>query len=213
MHNDLDNDLFLGQSVERDYGLFFTNRFRAALDWYYQDKTPNDRTILSASGNLTQIPRLLDVYLPEERDRRFFSTAVFFVCLIPQVIARVAGKAAKQAFHEASGWPEMSAGMGGWVSPGQWLKESRLAPDVSEARDFNGLLDEVLPFHLCEMAALWDGDRRVFNKKAYDTLCAALNGKRESFREELLSAVSQAETEFLEGDIKVYYLTEEERYY
>lgn len=183
-----------------------------ALNQFYQDRTPDKRWILSAAKNQGSEMLLLDEDLFPEKTKRLFAAFVFYVCLIPQVIARVAGKDAKQCFHDASGWPVMSAGLGGFVSPGQWLKESGLAPDSSEVSGFNNLLFEAMPFHLDEFTAFINGKREKRNARALETLRKSLEGKQEAFKAEMQSAVGRAMWEFSSGTISVYYLAEEECY-
>lgn len=182
------------------------------LNQFYQYRTPDGSKILSAAKNKGGAESQLYGNLPAEKSKLYFAVFVFYICLIPQVVSRVAGKEAKQNYHDASGWPVMSAGMGGCVSPGQWLKESGLAPDFSEIMDFNALLEGAVPFHLDEFAAFLNGQREIRNARAFAALRKYLNEKQEAFKTEMQSAVKHAMWEFSEGAISVYYLTEEERY-
>ena len=147
------------QDVICDYRVFFFNTFPSVFKQFYPETTPDGMMILSATRRSSRYdsPYLTEC-LPDATEQYYFAASVFFVCLIPQVICRVAGTKAKESFHKASGWPVMSSGLGGLVSPVQWLLESEISPEVGEAKYFNALLDIVLPFHRDELLAFIEGD-------------------------------------------------------
>ena len=84
----------------------------------------------------------LGVYSMDPTALYFFSASVFFTALVPQVIWKVAGEDAWQAFCKAAAWPRMSAGLAGYVSAEQWIYESDeelLFPVPEEAPYYNAL--------------------------------------------------------------------------
>lgn len=205
-------DLFAGQDRLQEYEGFFTERLQDAMNWYYQYRTPDGRTILSAAGTLHHpLPQIED-YLPEEEDRKLFSAGVFFTCLIPQVVSRVAGKSAVAAYHKVSGWPVMLAGPGGGlIGPEQWLYESRMLPGQEETDDFNDVLDAGLSFHKKDLRAFFARETGPHHTLASERLRSLIAGKETLFFSELESATLQAAEHFRRGEFPVYYLTQKER--
>lgn len=144
----------------QEYRDFFFNRFPELFQWYYPYRNQTGDCILAAtrdknmrrylSAGPDTSPEEENVYCSfrhasSEEQQYYFSASVFFLVLIPQVICRVTGKEAAGFFHKASGWPRISAGLGGQVSAEQWILESgNLFPEREECPYFNSLLDAIL---------------------------------------------------------------------
>ena len=137
--------------TQKYYKEFYFGIFKNLLFEYYPDRnTPNSDTpycfIKSAARNRAQYIKLgpslfgKSLNLPSEQ-QYFFSASMFFMSLIPQVIYKIAGDIAKNAFHRSSGWPILSCGLGGIMSPEQWLYESEIIPVNKEVEYYNTLLD------------------------------------------------------------------------
>ena len=167
-----------------EYKNFYFNRFPQALQWYYPSWEKKYNTILHADRQFNEYrslnPSILlacgshcnkDFYSSEEE--YYFSASVYFLCLIPHAIAKIAGDSTRDLFYKASGWPMLSAGLGGLVSPEQWLKESKLEPSEYEVQFYNELLDIILPFHCSEITDFLSGGQSSADKKSYEALCAS----------------------------------------
>ena len=127
-------------------------------------------------------------------EQYFFSASVFFTNLIPQVLTRALGISARRLFLKASGWPEMSAGLGYLVSAEQWLNESDgLLPCRGEAQFLSGREPSI-------------------SSQAYGELTKIAVGRTDIVLEELSKAVDSAKEHFRTGQIPVYYLSHEELY-
>lgn len=92
---------------------------------------------------------------------------MFFHVLLPQVVAKTFGREAAAAFHDASGWMRVSAGLGGNVGAEQWLYESGdLYPMEKEVIYYNALIDAVLPFQKKEMLDFLKGGQPSLGRPA-----------------------------------------------
>lgn len=184
---------------------FYFECFPSILYWFYPDRNDESNMILSANHVEHLVLSLLEKY--------FFSASVFFTNLIPQVLTRALGISARRLFLKASGWPEMSAGLGYLVSAEQWLKESDgLLPCSGEAQYYNSLLDVLLPFFSNEVEAFLSGREPSISSQAYGELTRITVGRIDIVLEELSKAVDSAKEHFRTGQIPVYYLSHEELY-
>ena len=209
----------------QEYRDFFFNRFPELFQWYYPYRNQTGDCILAAtrdknmrrylSAGPDTSPEEEDVYCSfrhaSSEEQYYFSASVFFLVLIPQVICRVTGKEAAGFFHKASGWPRISAGLGGQVSAEQWILESgNLFPEREECPYFNSLLDAILPFHQQEISNFLSGNQPTMDTGAYRALCAGVTGKVDAILDELASATRAAQGYFESKTPPVYYLTREE---
>ena len=126
----------------------------------------------------------------------FFSASIFFMSLIPQVIHKIIGDAARLAFHKSSGWPILSCGLGGIMSPEQWLHESEIIPQHKEVEYYNDLLDIILPFHCNELQSFLSGAELSVDSKAYASLCKRADGKIDEIIREIEKVTEQAKQNF-----------------
>lgn len=193
-----------------NYRDFFMNSFPELLRWYYPLWSNDSRMILDAQNhkNPEDNPCLSD-----PANRYFFAASVFFINLIPQVITRIAGVEVRNNFLKASGWPMMSAGLGGFISPELWLKESGLVPDKKEADYLKTLLLIVFPWQDNEMKEFVSGSQPSLNRTAYNEFCKGIQDKWNGFEDEFLYRMRQAGYNFLDGNYEVYYLQGDELNY
>ena len=192
-----------------EYQRFYFNRFPQALQWYYPSWDTKHNIILHAHRHFNEdrflnTPSLLlcggdsknKSYSSEEQ--YYFSASVYYLCLIPHVIAKIAGEPVRDLFYKASGWPMLSAGLGGLVSPKQWLEESQIAPSKHEAAFYNELLDITLPFHSSEIANFLSGDQTSVDSESYIELCESTNGLINHIISELKSQVESSKQFFIQ---------------
>lgn len=209
----------------QEYRDFYLHGFTKLLQWYYPYRNRNMILGAKREGNERRYLSSGPDTSPEEArvaftfrhvsctEQYYFAASVFFLVLIPQVICRVAGREAAGLFYKASGWFQISAGMGGQVSAEQWLLESGdLFPKEEECPYFNALLDVVLPFHQQELSDFLAGEQPSRDAGAYRSLCAGVFGKVDALLAELAAATRAAQGHFKTGKHPTYYLTGEELY-
>ena len=189
-----------------EFKTFYYTKFPAVFSWFYPSQHGN---MILFAERIKNDYRSLSSKIGKE-EQYFFSAAVFFHVLIPQVIIRIAGRNAFDLFIKSSAWPRFSAGMGGPVSAEQWLQESDLIPLGKEVSYYNALLDITLPFFQSELSSFFRGDQQSADNESYATLCELYSGKVSVILNEIASATIKAESHFKDGCHQVYYLTEEE---
>lgn len=150
-------------------------------------------------------PSYRSLNVPSEQ-QYFFSASMFFMSLIPQVIYKIAGDTARLAFHRSSGWPILSCGLGGIMSPEQWLYESEIIPQHKEVEYYNTLLDIILPFHCNELRLFLRGIELSIDNKAYTSLCKSIDGKVDEIIEEIKRVTEQAKENFVLNKWPLYYI-------
>ena len=168
------------------------------------DRWSNKQIRLSEFSD-SLLPRQSSILLSCEH-QYYFSASMFFMSLIPQVIQKTAGYSAKIDFHSSSGWPILSCGLGGIMSPEQWLYESDIIPHIKETKYYNPLLDIVLPFHCNELRSFLSGTEISIDNKAYVSLCKQVNGKINEIIKEIERATEQAKQNFVVGKWPLYYI-------
>ena len=224
------------------YRVFYFHRFPDILKWFYPKRYngmvlfaarhQNADRSLSSSTHLFILPSGLDPsvhgkvrgeknraskdtpYYLTSAELYFFSASVFFHVLIPQVIAKMAGKDAARLFHKASGWPKFSAGLGGLVSAEQWLYESGdgLFPLPEESVYFNSLLEIILPFRQNEVFDLFHGEPAMDGNENIDYLHQLAGSTIQTILDEIASATREAMDHFKAGVYPTYYLSADEWY-
>lgn len=198
------------------YKEFYFELFPHLLLEYYPDRNNPDKNtpysfIKSAARNSRQNIKLgtsligASLNLSSEQ-QYFFSVSVFFGSLIPQVIYKIAGDVAMMSFHRSSGWPIFSCGLGGIMSPEQWLYESDIIPENKEVEYYNTLLDILLPFHCNELRLFLSGTELSVDSKAYASLCKRVDGKVEEIIREIEKVTEQAKLNFTLGRWSLYYI-------
>ncbi len=189
----------------KSFNEFYYSKFPPLFDWFYPNRKKN--TVLFADRHFNS-DRILHGVTSTER--YFFSVAVFFHVLIPQVILRVAGRDVLILFLEASAWSRFYAGMAGPVGPEQWLSESEIVPSQFESKHYNALLEIILPFFHSELINFFSGSQISANKNSYENLCELVSSKTTAIIEELNKATRTAMKNFEQGTHPIYYLTDEE---
>lgn len=200
---------FIKHPIEtiENYKDFYLNSFPELLRWYYPMWSHDGKMILDAQNHNSMAD---NASLLDSTNQYFFAASVFYTCLIPQVITRTAGVEARNMFLKATGWPMMSAGLGGFISPELWLKESGLAPVQGEADYFKTLLLITLPWQTEEMKKFYSGTEESLDRHAYWAFCKVMEQKGATFDRELLVTVREAGFRFLDANYPVYYLKEKE---
>lgn len=195
------------------YKDFYFKEFPKLLRWFYPSMSSDGRVILFAKREDNEDRRFYRLIEgPGELDSTgeyFFSVSVFFTCLIPQVLAKCISYKAMDMFFKASGWPLMSAGLGGQVSAELWLKESKLMPEVKEVDWYNALLDIVTDFFVNEVTSFLEGEEDSVETSAYEELVGMACGKIDEVKECLRTAVSDAKENFKADRIPTYFLNPE----
>lgn len=110
------------------------------------------------------------------------------------------------SFHRSSGWPILSCGLGGIMSPEQWLNESEIIPVNKDIGYYNTLLDILLPFHCNELRLFLSGTELSVDSEAYASLCKRTNGKVDEIIREIEKVTEQAKQNFTLGRWPLYYI-------
>lgn len=199
------------QTLE-DFKAFYSSKFSSVFDWFYPNRAKD--LVLYATRKDNDFHSFEMV--PCSTERYYFSVAIFFHVLIPQVILRVAGGESFKLFIKSSAWPRFSAGMGGPVSAEQWLYESDLYdgdgifPSQPESEYYNALLDIIHPFFQSELIHFFNGTECSADKDSYIALCEMVREKTNTILEELAIATRNAKKNFEQGIHPVSYLTGDE---
>ena len=195
-----------------EYKLFWFNEFPRALRAYYPFVSHDGKMILGADRRSNHY---VGVNMIQPSEMQYcFSVSVFFHVLLPQVVAKTFGREAAAAFHDASGWMRVSAGLGGNVGAEHWIYESGdLYPMEKEVIYYNALIDAVLQFQKKEMLDFLKGGQPSLDPVAYDSLCKMASGSLEEFERNLDEAVEAAKVNFAKGEHPVYFLPQEMLYY
>lgn len=197
--------------TQQCYKEFYFELFPHLLLEYYPDRNNPDKNtpysfIKSAARNSRQNIKLGTSLNLSSEQQYFFSVSVFFGSLIPQVIYKISGDVAMMSFHRSSGWPIFSCGLGGIMSPEQWLYESEIIPENKEVEYYNTLLDILLPFHCNELRLFLSGTELSVDSKAYASLCKRVDGKVEEIIREIEKVTEQAKLNFTLGRWSLYYI-------
>ena len=126
----------------KEYKLFWFNEFPRALRAYYPFVSHDGKMILGADRRSNHYVGL-NMIQPSEM-QYCFSVSVFFHVLLPQVVAKTFGREAAAAFHDASGWMRVSAGLGGNVGAEQWLYDSLCKMASGSLEEFERNLAEAV---------------------------------------------------------------------
>lgn len=141
-----------------------------------------------------------------------FSISCFYTFLIPQIVSKVTNDGdGKLLFSKASGWPILSCGLGGIMSPAQVLYEAKIDPVPSERKKYYPMLLEQLPFFQREVKEFLQGNAPNLNGDAYKHLCALTDKRIEAILNEMEGEVNRY-VSFLKGEKDSFdlYLLEQE---
>ena len=79
-----------------------------------------------------------------ETEKNFIFAGIFyFLVLVPQTLRKMFGIEVEYDFYRCTGWPCISAGLGGSLPPRQMLEEASLYPCDAELDNFYRMLREV----------------------------------------------------------------------
>ncbi|MCQ2097819.1 MAG: hypothetical protein MJY87_07760 [Fibrobacter sp.] len=125
-----------------------------------------------------------------EVDEYGFSVACFFTFLIPQVVALASGTMKTfYLFSKASGWPLLSCGMGGFMSPAQILKEAALEPFSNERKRYIPMLKTAENYFIQEIKKFLAGNDANLDHAVYANLCELTQGKSEEISKKITEQV------------------------
>lgn len=166
------------------------------LDWHFN---PNRK----CSGSPACRYSLLDYQdmpwqdfqvVKNQTEKNFIFAGIFyFLVLVPQTLRKMFGEEVEYDFYRCTGWPLVSAGLGGYLPPKQMLEEASLFPCEVERENFHRMLSGVCPFMIDELRGFFmKGDRSNLNNTAYNRLLDNIYIKVEDF----LSKIEKLSTDF-----------------
>lgn len=192
-------------SIESKFIEYYKTLFKKDLcNWFEIDIQTNGEFkyifIPSAEGSL-QFQRPSSRCSDSTFHEYCFSIACFYTDLIPQVISKVTNNSdGKYLFAQSSGWPIISCGMGGIMSPAQVLKEAKLEPYPEERDKYYPMLQMLLRFFQNEVKDFLQGTALNLDNKSYTRLCELSNGKVNAILSEIEVQTANY-VSFLKGEI------------
>lgn len=210
------------QSDLPDYIKYWNEDFPQVLLWYYKEWSNHPSNIpsliLSAKHNSFDDIRptilllepsgkdgIIDRKSPQTRissDEFFFSASMYYLSLIPQVIAKTTSSPeTARLFFRASGWPAISLGLGGFMSAEHILYESDLLPYPNEVQRYISLLVIIHDYHKKEVVDFISGNAQSNDMNSYRLFCESANG----FMEQICTELDRCQQSFIKNceDIKV----------
>lgn len=137
-----------------------------------------------------------------EVDEYGFSVACFYTFLVPQIVAlSTECFEAFYLFSQASGWPILSCGLGGFMSPAQILMEADLEPHSNERARYISMLKAVEEYFIQDVKKFLAGNDSNLNGEAYGRLCELSQGKAEKIAQGISEQVD-AYVSYLKGESK-----------
>ena len=109
------------------------------------------------------------------RHFNMFAAAVFYISACAQVIGKLYGRKAMDNFHKASGWPMLSCGMGGLMSPIIVMSDSLLFPYSHDVDEFVDVFNEASQYLEADFLDFLKNDRDNLNPTAYAALRQAVD--------------------------------------
>lgn len=117
----------------------------------------------------------LDLNFAGIRHFSMFAAAVFYTSVCAQVFGKLYGRKAMEDFHKASGWPMLSCGMGGLMSPYTVMTDSLLFPYSRDIEEFVEIFEEAARYLEADFLDFLESDRANLNSKAYADLRKAVD--------------------------------------
>ncbi len=119
----------------------------------------------------------------KETEKNFiFAGLFYFLVLVPQTLREMFGEQLEYDFYRCTGWPLVSAGLGGYLPPKRMLEEASLFPCEAERDNFHRMLTEVLPFMNAELRHFFmQKDREINDVDAYSTMISKMGDNVEAF--------------------------------
>lgn len=168
--------------------------FIGHLDWHFNPQrkcngAPACRVSLNDFRNLRfgGVPDFDDV--KNETEKNFIFAGIFyFIILVPQTLREMFGQDVEYAFYRCTGWPLVSAGLGGYLPPEQMLEEATLMPCDVERKNFHRMLSEVVPFMNEEIKRFFVGvDRKNLHEESYRKMIDLIGERTGRFLERVES--------------------------
>lgn len=161
--------------------------FIGHLDWHFNPKrkcdgAPACRVSLSDFRNF----RFGGSELPDvkcETEKNFiFAGLFFFIIIVPQTLREMFGQEVEYAFYRCTGWPLVSAGLGGYLPPREMLREAALMPCEVERENFHRMLTAVGPFMNEEIRRFFQKvDRKNLHEESYRKLVDIIGERTDEF--------------------------------
>lgn len=104
-----------------------------------------------------------------------FSVGVYFMSMCTQCVGKLFGWHQMENFMRASGWPMLSCGMGGLMSPIQVVIESELYPVPGSEAKYHEVFHAAEDYLTRSFLEFLSGNTANINAIAYDSLCAEAN--------------------------------------
>ncbi len=122
-------------------------------------------------------------YVRNETEKNFiFAGLFYFMVLVPQTLRKMFGQSVEYDFYRCTGWPLVSAGLGGYLPPKEMLEEATLYPNDVERTNFHRMLEAVGLFMIEELSRFFRReDSRNLNTEAYDRMLANMGERRGDF--------------------------------
>lgn len=174
--------------------------FIGHLDWHFNpqrkcDGAPACRVSLSdfRSFRFGGVPDFADV--KNETEKNFLFAGIFyFIRLVPQTLREMFGEDVEYAFYRCTGWPKVSAGLGGSLPPEQMLAEAKLMPCDVERENYHRMLSEVVPFMNGEISRFFlQQDRKNLNEESYQKMLTVIGERTNEF----LNRIESKSQEFM----------------
>lgn len=161
--------------------------FIGHLDWHFNphrkcDGAPACRVSLSDFRSFRfGAPDIPDV--KNETEKNFIFAGIFyFLVLVPQTLREMFGEDVEYAFYRCTGWPLVSAGLGGYILPEQMLMEAALMPCEVERENFHRMLSAVMPFMNGEIRRFFQRvDGRNLHEETYRKMIDLIGERCDEF--------------------------------
>lgn len=175
--------------------------FIGHLDWHFNpqrkcDGAPACRVSLSDFRNFRfSEPDIPDV--DNETEKNFiFAGLFFFLILVPQTLREMFRQEVEYAFYRCTGWPLVSAGLGGYLPPKDMLREASLMPCEVERENFYRMLNAVEPFMNEEIRRFFQGkDKKNLHDESYQKMICSIGERIDEF----LSRIESQSEIFMES--------------
>lgn len=161
--------------------------FIGHLDWHFNPKrkcngAPACRVSLSDYQNF----RFGGLDFPDvknETEKNFIFAGIFyFLILVPQTLREMFGQDTEYAFYRCTGWPLVSAGLGGYLPLEDMLREAMLMPCEAESENFHRMLSAVSPFMNEEIRCFFQKvNRKNLHEKSYMTMVELIGERTDEF--------------------------------
>lgn len=189
-------------ALEQKFQDYYTTTFSSDLSKWFEIKKQFGGMVVNF------IPHADGRYVPNrpsrcsEVDEYGFSVACFYTFLVPQIVA-LSTECFDSffLFSQASGWPVLSCGMGGFMSPAQILKEADLEPYSNERSRYISMLKAVEEYFIQDVKKFLAGKDPNLDGEAYERLCELAQGKIEKITQGISEQVD-AYVSYLKGESK-----------